>query len=225
MADEAPPPPPPRQQGGGQAAAARILISPWQGTIDLSTKTGKTLWDEGIKPLETKFSGLGKDVVRFLADVKNRVDKCEWMDIVTFDNDRDLLNNWGRITKEEVIEARDTRDLLQVTNLQEARPQINALMMFHFLYDSLGTVPQKKISTRLASIQQDGPLLLKFVLDNTIIATTATTFTIKENFYDLNLKRYKWNVELMNQDVSEKMVDLIAAGHESDQTDVIIALF
>ena len=225
MPDEAPPPPPPRQQGGGQAAVARILISPWQGTIDLSTKTGKALWDEGIKPLETKFSGLGKDVVRFLADVKNRVHKCEWMDIVTFDNDRDLLNNWGRITKEEVIEARDTRDLLQVTNLQEARPQINALMMFHFLYDSLGTVPQKKISTRLASIQQDGPLLLKFVLDDTFIATTATTFTIKENFYDLNLKRYKWNVELMNQDVSEKMVDLIAAGHESDQTDVIIALF
>ena len=182
MADEAPPPPPPRQQGGGQAAVARILISPWQGTIDLSTKTGKALWDEGIKPLETKFSGLGKDVVRFLADVKNRVDKCEWMDIVTFDNDRDLLNNWGRITKEEVIEARDTRDLLQVTNLQEARPQINALMMFHFLYDSLGTVPQKKISTRLASIQQDGPLLLKFVLDDTFIAMTETTFTIKENF-------------------------------------------
>ena len=71
MADEAPPPPPPRQQGGGQAAVARILISPWQGTIDLSTKTGKALWDEGIKPLETKFSGLGKDVVRFLANVKN----------------------------------------------------------------------------------------------------------------------------------------------------------
>ena len=62
MAEEAPPPPPPRQ-GGGQANAAPILISPWQGTINLSTKTSKALWDEGIKLLETKFSGPGKDVV------------------------------------------------------------------------------------------------------------------------------------------------------------------
>ena len=135
MAEEAPPPPPPRQ-GGGQANAAPILISPWQGTIDLSTKTGKALWDEGIKSLETKFSGQGKDVVRFLADVHNRVDKCEWHQIITFTNDQDLLNNWGKITKEEVIQARDDRDLIVVTNLQQARPQINALMMFHFLYDS-----------------------------------------------------------------------------------------
>ena len=213
-----PPPAPP-------GAPLRILISPWQGTIDLSTKAGKSLWDEGITPLDNKFSGLGKDVVRFLADVKNRVDKCEWLEIISFGPNRDLINDHGKITKQEVINARDARDLATVTTLDEARPQINARMMFYFLYDSLGTVPQKKISTRLASIEQDGPLLLKLVLDDTFIATTAATFTIKENFYDLNLKRYKWNVELMNQDVSEKMVDLKAAGHESDQTDVIIALF
>ena len=54
-----------------------ILLSPWDGEVDLSTKTGKCLWDEGIKPLETKFLGQGKDLPCFLADVSIRVDKCK----------------------------------------------------------------------------------------------------------------------------------------------------
>ncbi|KAG9285219.1 hypothetical protein G9A89_000488, partial [Geosiphon pyriformis] len=59
-----------QQLAPGQATLV-ILLSPWDGDIDLSTKTGKSLWDEGIKPLETKFSGNGPDLPRFLADVSN----------------------------------------------------------------------------------------------------------------------------------------------------------
>ena len=59
-------------------------------------------------------------------------------------------------------------------------------------------------------------MLLKLVLDDTFIASQASTFTIKDKFYDLNLKKYKWNVQTLNQDVREKQVDLIAAGHGSD---------
>ena len=112
-----------------------------------------------------------------------------------------------------------------VTTLAEARPQINALMLFHFVYNSLGPAAQKKLNTRLAEIDQDGPLLLKTVLDDTFVASTASTFTIKEQFYDLNLKKYRWNVLSLNQDVREKKVDLMAAGHATDETDLIITLF
>lgn len=98
-------------------------------------------------------------------------------------------------------------------------------MMFHFIYDSLGALPQKKISLQLQEIQEDGPYLLKLVLDNTYVATIVSTFSIKERFYDLNLKKYKWNVQWLNQDIWEKMADLVASGHASDQTDVIISLF
>ena len=218
--------------GGAQQAAAPnppqlpapILISPWHGEIDLNTKAGKMLWEEGIKPLENKFTGYGKDLARFLADIKNRADKCQWMPILTF-NGMSLLKRYGEIPRADVEAARDIRQAVQPTTLQQARPIMNALMMFHFLYDSLGSVPQKKLSTRLEGIRQDGPLLLKIVLDLTFVATQAATFTIKEKFYDLNLKKYKWNVHVMNQDVREKMADLEAAGHASDQTDVIISLF
>ena len=210
--------------GGVPALPPGIIISPWQGDIDLSTKQGKALWDEGIKPIESKFNGQGKDLVRFLALVSNQVSKCFWQDIVTVNN-KNLLTQYGEITKNEMETARAARRMAPITTLAEARPQINALMMFHFIYDSLGPLPQKKLNTRLAEIDQDGPLLLKLVLDDTFIATNASTFTIKEQFYDLHLKKYKWNVQFLNQDVREKCADLKAAGHASHETDLIIALF
>ena len=70
-------PPVPGAQGGqATQVPLRILLSPWDGDIDLSTKTGKSLWDEGTRPFENKFSGSGKDLVQFIADVNNRVKKC-----------------------------------------------------------------------------------------------------------------------------------------------------
>ena len=48
------------QQPAPVQAPIVILLSPWDGDINLSTKTGKSLWDEGIKPLENKFLGNGK---------------------------------------------------------------------------------------------------------------------------------------------------------------------
>ena len=62
-----------------------IIFSPWQGDIDLNTKHGKALWDEGIKPIEDKFNGQGRDLVRFLALVSNQVAKCHWQEIITID--------------------------------------------------------------------------------------------------------------------------------------------
>ena len=63
------------------------------------------------------------------------------------------------------------------------------------------------------------------VLDNTYVASQASAFIIKERFYNLNLKQFKWNVQVMTQNVCEKLVNLVAAGHASNPTNVIITLF
>ena len=89
---------------------------------------------------------------------------------------------------------REARDALVVTTHAQARPQINALMLYHFIFDSLGTVPLKKASHQLDEVQQDGPLLLKIVLDDTFVATLSATFTTQEKFYELHLKKFRWNV-------------------------------
>ena len=90
---------------------------------------------------------------------------------------------------------------------------------------SLGSLPLRKISTRLEEIKQDGPTLLKVVLVDTFVATQAHTFKIKEQLYDLQLKAFKGNVQTMNQSVREIMVDLQAAGHSFGNDDIMIALF
>ena len=214
----------PARQGARQPAPQVILLSPWDGDIDLSTKTGKSLWDEGIKPLENKFSGNGRDLARFLADVTNRAKKCKWQGLLTIRR-KNLLTQYGEISIEDVSFEKTSSDQTTPTTLAEARPKINALMMYYFVYESLGPTPQKKLSTKMAAIDQDGPLLLKTVLDQTFVATQASTFAIKERFYELTLKKYKWNVQSLNQDVREKLADLIAAGNASDETDIMISLF
>jgi hypothetical protein len=201
-----------------------LFLSPWDGELDLSTKTGKSLWNEGIKPLETKFSGQGKDLPRFLADVSIRVNKCKWQGILTI-NGKSLLKNYGEISQQDVELATTVRNRVPLRTLSDTRPRVNALMLFHFLYDSLGPAPLKKLSTKLSDLNEDGPQLLKLVLDQTFVATQASTYAIKERFYELALKQYKWNVQQLNQDVREKLNDLIAAGHASDATDIIISLF
>ena len=139
---------------------------------------------------------------------------------------KNLITQHGEIELTTINGARGRRDWAARTarTLAEARPKINSLMMYYFLYDSLGSYPQKKLSTKLKDIHQDGPTLLKVILTDTFVATKTSTFNIKEKFFELHLKNYKWNVVAMNQDVREKRADLIAAGTSSDDMDIIIAL-
>jgi len=206
------------------AESMMIIVSPWQQDINLTTKHGSSLWNEGTKPVDEKFTGQGRDVPRFIALIKNHVSKCYLTGIIMI-NGKNLLSDYGITSLEEVKRARDARNAVIPTTLREAQPKIKAQILFHFIYGSLGSLPLRKISTRLEEIQQDGPTLLKVVLVDTFVATQAHTFKIKEQLYDLQLKAFKWNVQTMNQSVREIVVDLQAAGHSFGNDDIMIALF
>ena len=167
-----------------------IIVSPWQQDIDLRTKQGSNLWNEGTKPIDEKFTGQGRDVPRFIAIIKNHVSKCYLTGIIMI-NGKNLLSDYGTMSLEEVKRARDVRNMIIPTTLRQAQSKIKAQMLFHFIYSSLGSLPLRKISTRLEEIQQDGPTLLKVVLVDTFVATQAHTFKVKEQLYDLQLKAFK----------------------------------
>ena len=206
------------------AESTMIIVSPWQQDINLTTKHGSSLWNEGTKPVDEKFTGQGRDVPRFIALIKNHVSKCYLTGIIMI-NGKNLLSDYGITSLEEVKRARDARNAAIPTTLREAQPKIKAQILFHFIYGSLGSLPLRKISTRLEEIKQDGPTLLKVVLVDTFVATQAHTFKIKEQLYDLQMKAFKWNVQTMNQSVREIVVDLQAAGHSFGNDDIMIALF
>ena len=128
------------QGRGATVIAPTIFVSPWQQEIDLSTKFGSSLWTEGTKPVDEKFSGSGKDVPRFLALVKNQVSKCYLTEIVTI-NGKNLLHDYGTVKLEEVKRIRDARNAVNPSTLLEAQPRIKAQILFHFLYGSLGSLP------------------------------------------------------------------------------------
>ena len=165
-----------------------ILLSPWDGEIDLSTKEGKSLWHKATTPMEIKFTGYAKDLNRFLAELENKAETCRWHDILEIDN-KNLIRQYGEITREQVKRAKEARENAPVFTLAQAQPKIKTRIMFQYVYESLGQYPQKKLNTILRDIGQDGPLLLKTVLDQTFVATNASTFNIKEKFYELNLKK------------------------------------
>ena len=206
------------------AESTMIIVSPWQQDINLTTKHGSSLWNEGTKPVDEKFTGQGRNVPRFIALIKNHVSKCYLTGIIMI-NGKNLLSDYGITSSEEVKRARDARNAAIPTTLREAQPKIKAQILFHFIYGSLGSLPLRKISTRLEEIKQDGPTLLKVVLVDTFVATQAHTFKIKEQLYDLQMKAFKWNVQTMNQSVREIVVDLQAAGHSFGNDDIMIALF
>ena len=99
-------------QGGGTAAQGgedvqpMIIVSPWQQDIDLTTKQGSNLWNEGTKPVDEKFTGQGRDVPRFIALIKNQVSKCFLTEVVTV-NGKNLLAHYGTVALEEINLVQD----------------------------------------------------------------------------------------------------------------------
>ncbi len=83
-----------------------IIVSPWQQDIDLTTKQGSNLWNEGTKSVDEKFTGQGRDVPRFMAIVKNHISKCFLTGITTI-NGKNLLADYGTITLDEIKQVRN----------------------------------------------------------------------------------------------------------------------
>jgi hypothetical protein len=95
------------------------------------------MWEEGIEPLDRKFTGTAKDMTRFMGDLKVRVNKCRYADILRFGH-LSLHTDHGQIAMTTVGSARDAfKARAPPKTLVEAQEGIHRLMMFHFLYDSL----------------------------------------------------------------------------------------
>ena len=107
LATAAPPPP--------VAPAAPNFISPYEGdALDLSSRTGTSLFQKGSKPLDTKFTGKAEDLHQFLADLKDHAETCHWNSPthgilslplgappITYN----LLEDYGKVTDNQVKAA------------------------------------------------------------------------------------------------------------------------
>jgi hypothetical protein len=192
--------------------------------IDLATRDGVKLYSSGSQSLSTIFNGDTKDLLMFLNDLSSRSEQCKWINILTFGT-HNLLEDYGRITLTEVTDARDTRKNLVATTHEEARPEINARMMFDCLKDSIGEKVKRKLSAYMKTINYDGPTLLKYILQDTFTMTQASVFMTKKRLSDLSLKTYKQDVHAMNLDVHDMLQTIAAFGDAHSKIDLMIQLF
>ncbi len=137
-----------------------FITNPWQCPIDLSTKAGSHLWSKGTKPMEDKFNGTGQDVARFVAIVNNHVPKC-CLDVIVRFGRKNLLVDYGTISLEEVQAAGDIRLSTEPTTLEEDQPILKAKILCHYIYNSLGKGPLRKVMTRVNEILEAGLILPK----------------------------------------------------------------
>jgi hypothetical protein len=98
-------------------------------------------------------------------------------------------------------------------------------MMFECIEKSLESRFSAKLLKQAASIDYNGPVMLRQIIENTFITTTPTTFATMTELFSLNLKSAKYNIITFHEDVREKVVSLEAVGHQTADIDLIVSLF
>jgi hypothetical protein len=206
-----------------------IATSIFDAEIDLSPKEGARLYEVGSAALPNTFSGHGKDIRVFINGLENRAKKCNWTRTILQVNlngqTLNLLKDYGRIPMDALKQLRQNRKDNPLTSLVKARASIDSSMMFECIEKSLEPRVATKLLKQATSIDHDGPVMLKQIIENTFITTTPTTFATKTELFSLDLKDSKHNIVTFHEDVREKVVSLEAVGHQTANIDLIVSLF
>jgi hypothetical protein len=206
-----------------------IATSIFDAEFDLSKKEGAHLYEIGSEALPKEFSGHGKDIRVFINTLENQAKKCNWtktiLNITIGTETLHLLKDYGRIPMNTLKQLREDSKNNPPTTLAEARATINSAMMFECIEKSLESRFSAKLLKQAASIDYNGPVMLRQIIENTFITTTPTTFATKTELFSLNPKSARYNIITFHEDVYEKVVSLEAVGHQTADIDLIVSLF
>jgi hypothetical protein len=185
-------------------AAAPTAVSPYEGdALNLSSRSGFSLFQEGKSPLGYKFDGKLETLFQFQADLKTKADLCKWDSGV-----HDILN--VEITRAQIDAARVTRDAGGL------RPRQNSLMMFECLYSSLiGDAKDRPVSEE--EMTKDGPTLLYCILTATFTATFSSAQSTRENLSNFEPRRLKYDVPQINSAIRVAIKKNRSAGPVNNQ--------
>ena len=94
------------------------MASPFLNFTDATTAEGRKLWELATKPLKTEYDGSKKNYPLFKAQIRTKIKTCMWQGITTLTiggQDFSLVDNADLIDMQEVIEAKNRRDYVIVT--------------------------------------------------------------------------------------------------------------
>ncbi len=204
------------------------MTSPFANFDTATTAEGRKLWELATKPLKTEFDGTKAGYPLFKSQLRNRISKCLWQDIVTFNidsKDHSLVDNADLIPIALVHQAREQRQAIILggviapvapdpANAVAGHPgvtqaQLDAATLAHFRSTMLHSVLVDSVTGDLeqhvAELQNqnrthdDGPTLLKLIQDKSRgKAVRQQMSNVRNELKNLSLKEHKWDVSSFN---------------------------
>jgi len=204
----------------GAAPPAITAVSPYEGgALDVNSRVGSALFEaageclEGFK--DEKYDGKPEHLYSLIAALKGRSEKCYWNSqahsVVTNigDDNLNLFNDYGRITKAQLVQARTDRQ-----DNNNVRAQQNARMMYNSLWNSMTARLRENLDTdpELATdIRQDGPLMLWKLVTMSNETTFYQANAMRDQLHVLHPKRFSYDIQATNDFIRKALRVMRAA--------------
>ena len=207
----APPPP------AAPAAIPPVIpdhISPYEGNaLDLSSRTGTSLFQKGSEALASKFTGKVEDLHLFLADLKDRSKTCRWnsttygiISIIVAGTSYNLLDDYGKVNATQIEAARVVR-----LGAGDIRARQNAQMMYECLKNSITDDAKSALASRELTFHEDGPTLFFHIVNQLFTATFSNAQATRDKLAEFHPKRFRYDILQVNNFIRAAVKTLKAA--------------
>ena len=176
-------------------------ISPYEGNaLDLSSRTGTSLFQKGSEALASKFTGKVEDLHLFLADLKDRSETCQCnstthgiISLVISGTTYSLLDDYGKINATQIKAARVAR-----AGAGDVRARQNAQMMYECLKNSITDNAKSALASRELNFHEDGPTLFFRIVNQLFTAMFSNAQATRDKLAEFHPKRFRYDILQVN---------------------------
>ena len=209
-----------------------FFLSPAQastGQLNYSREADRKLFAKATAPIDPPYDGQLADLRAFLTKVRTHAAKHAWTELVTISDaagvPHNLITHYGQLTIEEVHADAINRYVTDENRLKQNSHQMYLFLMASMADDMLNMVTANEDQYKIVTVTQaapanpgdpvpapvthemeDGPSLLKLIVNKVYLDTRATVTTIRTDLGRLVEKMHE-----LGSDVTEfnKHVDLL----------------
>ena len=172
---------------------------------DLSTRAGLSAYKEACEAIALKFDGAAKDYPLFINAFVHKARKCHWDATnptgITKYGPQDLFQDIAQITTATLNAAFISRS--------DPRAKQNSKALFNALSDSISgnlRITLFEQGHQSFPSHQDGPLLLKSILDHTTIDTAPAANEAMQQMYLLDPATFNYNIVDINLELGRLFI-------------------
>ena len=194
-------PPPPATPAAIPPPVIPDHISPYEGNaLDLSSRTGTSLFLKGSEALASKFTGKVEDLHLFLADLKDHSETCRWnstthgiISITVTGTTYNLLDDYGKVNATQIEAAHVVR-----LGAGDIRARPNAQMMYECLKNSITDDAKSALASRELTFHEDGPTLFFHIVNQLFTATFSNAQATRDKLAEFHPKRFRYDILQVN---------------------------